>query len=81
MLLSPCPVSILSDSLVAIVARHPFAPRGGLCLLRSLEGSHVLLSVLGSLGPIAPITEHIRTTAVLEPLSLEFVARHGHPWV
>ena len=81
MLLSPCPISIIINSLVAIVARHPFGPRGGLCLLRSLEGSHVLLSVLGSLGPVAPITEHIRTTALLEPLSLEFVARYGHPWV
>ena len=46
-----------------------------------MKGSHVLLRVLGGLGPVATITEHIRTTAILEPPSLKFVAGDGHPWV
>ena len=83
MLLSPCrPSTILSDNLlVAIVAGHPFGRWGCLCLLLSLEGTYVLLCVLGSLGPIATNTVHIRTTTVPELPSLEFEARGGHPWV
>ena len=74
MLFSLCDVTIISNSWVAIVASDPFGPRRCLGLLGSLKGSHVLLRVLGCLGPVATVTEHIRTTTVLEPPSLEIVA-------